>query len=61
MSQDNLDRMVQENETFRVGDESSKHKIEAKNGLENSCEPAGKPARLDAPSLMNLGFVVESR
>ena len=42
MSQDNLDRMVQENETFRVGDESSKHKIEAKNGLENSCEPVGE-------------------
>merc|ERR1712119_224410 len=37
LSQAEIDHMVQEAEQFRAEDESNKHKIEAKNGLENYC------------------------
>merc|ERR1712151_1368167 len=37
LSQAEIDRMVQEAEKFRAEDEANKHKIEAKNGLENYC------------------------
>jgi len=37
LSQAEIDRMVQEAEKFKGEDEIAKHKIEAKNGLENYC------------------------
>jgi len=37
LSQAEIDRMVQEAETFRAEDEANRVKIEAKNGLENYC------------------------
>eukprot|EP00397_Hematodinium_sp_SG-2012_P025695 GEMP01026864.1.p1 GENE.GEMP01026864.1~~GEMP01026864.1.p1 ORF type:complete len:648 (-),score=168.04 GEMP01026864.1:336-2279(-) len=37
LSQSEIDRMVQEAEKFKEEDEQNKHKIEAKNGLENYC------------------------
>jgi len=37
LSQAEIDRMVQEAEKYRAEDEQQKHKIEAKNGLENYC------------------------
>merc|ERR1712100_279799 len=37
LSQAEIDRMVQEAEKYRAEDEAAKHKIEAKNGLENYC------------------------
>jgi len=37
LSQAEIDRMVQEAETFRAEDEANRVKVEAKNGLENYC------------------------
>merc|ERR1719160_2344780 len=37
LSQEEIDRMVQEAEKYKSEDEANKKKIEAKNGLENYC------------------------
>merc|ERR1711890_110800 len=37
LSQSEIDRMVQEAETYRAEDEANKGKVESKNGLENYC------------------------
>merc|ERR1712021_21419 len=37
LSQDEIERMVQEAETFKAEDDANKNRIEAKNGLENYC------------------------
>jgi len=37
LSQDEIDRMVQEGEKYKAEDDANRNRIEAKNGLENYC------------------------